>query len=92
MTLHKQHEHAFAMDADGQTVVVDREGAKMLTLNAAGGLLWERAAAPVSVDDLTETLAAAWPEIDRAQLRADAEAFVVEAASAGILVPVEGAS
>lgn len=86
MTTYRQHEHAFAMEADDQLVVVDREGAKMLTLNAVGGMLWERAGDPVTLDDMVAMLSEQWPGIDVAQLRADAERFVDEAVAAGILV------
>lgn len=88
MTTYRQHEHAFAMEADDKLVVVDREGAKMLTLNAMGGVLWLAAAEPVSVDDLVSMLADRWPETAPEQLRADTERFVAEAVEAGILVVV----
>ena len=53
---YQQREHAFAMEADDDVVVVDRYGAKMFTLNKVGGLLWEHAAQPRTTDDMVDFL------------------------------------
>ena len=86
MKTYRQHEHAFAMDADDDLVVVDREGAKMLTLNAMGGMLWQGAESAITLEGLVALLAERWPDLDAAQLRADTQRFVDEALAAGILV------
>jgi hypothetical protein len=86
---YQQREHAFAMEADDDVVVVDRFGAKMFTLNTVGGLLWNHAEQPCTADDLVAVLQGQWPDIDGDQLRTDVDAFVASALEAGIIVPVD---
>jgi hypothetical protein len=86
---YQQREHAFAMEADDDVVVVDRFGAKMFTLNTVGGLLWNHTDQPRSADDLVGVLQEQWPQVDEDQLRSDVDAFVAAAVEAGIIVPVD---
>lgn len=85
---YQQREHAFAMEADDDVVVVDRFGAKMFTLNTVGGLLWNHIEEPRTADDLVGFLQERWPEVGEAKLRSDVDVFVGAAIEAGIIVPV----
>lgn len=82
----KQREHAFAMEADDDVVVVDRSGSKMFTLNNVGGILWNHIDQPTSPEELVTVLAERWPDLDPAGLRADVDIFLAEAIEAGIVV------
>jgi hypothetical protein len=90
MQRYRQREHTFAMEADDQLVVVDRQGAAMLTLNAVGAMLWNSVAEPRSVDELVDVCQARWPEVAPTMLRGDIEQFVAQAVEAGIVVGVDG--
>ncbi len=86
---YQQREHAFAMEADDDVVVVDRFGAKMFTLNTVGGLLWNRVEQPCTADELVGVLQERWPDIGETKLRSDVDVFVSSAIEAGIIVPVD---
>jgi hypothetical protein len=87
---YQQREHAFAMEADDDVVVVDRFGAKMFTLNTVGGLLWNHLDQPRTTDELVDVLRQRWSDVDDDRFQTDVEAFVESAIDAGIIVPVAG--
>jgi hypothetical protein len=78
--------------ADERAVILDPQGATMITLNPVGTLLWLELDAPRDVEALTDALHARFPEVTPAQLREDVEAFVDSLSDEGLLVVDAGAT
>ncbi len=76
----------FEMEVDGHTVVVDRSSEQMITLNGVAGLIWHQLAEPVTLDEIVDDCHGRFPEVDIAQIAADAQEFLEAASAAGLVV------
>ena len=77
---------AFSMEVDGHTVLIDRASEQMLTLNEAGGLLWNRLAGGATLGDLVDACVEQWPEAPRPTIEDDVREFLLDAVSRGAVV------
>ena len=76
----------FEMEVDGHTVVVDRHSEQMITLNGVAGLIWNQLAEPATLEEIVDDCHGRFPEVDVAQIAADAQEFLDAAAAAGLVV------
>ncbi|MFT7597842.1 MAG: hypothetical protein ACI8TP_000762 [Acidimicrobiales bacterium] len=73
------------MTIDDHTVVVDRNGEQMVTLNAVGGLIWELLATATPIETLINACSAAYPDVDQVAIAADVSSFVDAAIGIGVI-------
>ena len=77
-------------EASGDRVVVlDGDGRTLTTLNPTGATVWRSLATPSELEDLTASLHALHPDIDRDRLRQDAVAFVDQLLAAELIAAVD---
>lgn len=72
--------------ADDRAVILDPQGATLITLNPVGTLLWLELDAPRDVEGLTSALHEHFPEVAPTQLREDVEDFLDSLRDEGLLV------
>lgn len=77
------------MMIEDHTVVVDRNGEQMVTLNSVGGLIWDRLDQQSSLDDLVDLCGGAYPQVTNAQLHADVRDFLMSAVEIGVVVATD---
>jgi hypothetical protein len=78
--------------ADDRAVILDAQGATLITLNPVGTLLWVALDEPRPAGQLTAVLAEHFPEVDEAQLRADVDDFLDTLLAEGLVVDVSAAA
>ncbi len=62
--------------ADDRAVILDAQGATLITLNPVGTLLWEALDRARSTDELADQLHGEFPEVATDQLRDDVDEFM----------------
>ena len=72
--------------AEDRAVILDADGATLITLNPVATLLWQELESPSDSGGLVEVLATQFPEAERSQLGEDVEQFLVEMLDEGLLV------
>ncbi len=72
-------------DAGDRVVILDAEGATIITLNPVGSLLWRRIDSACTADDLVDHLSSTFPDVERAQLATDVEEFVSQLVGENLL-------
>lgn len=75
---------------DGTAFVVTPHDNRLHTLNGTGTFVWSLAEGPVTLDDVARAIASRY-EVDAARARTDAEKFLGDLTSRGILVAKETA-
>ena len=66
------------VETGDQFFLADDAGAAIHRLNPTGSAIWELMAEPVTLDDIVTILAAAFPELDPAQLQSDVDGLLRE--------------
>lgn len=82
----KQHPGVSSTHVDGESILVDQHGAKMITLNRLGGLLWDQLETPRTLTDITEFCESTYPDVERAVILRDAEGFISQISDLGLVV------
>ena len=77
-------EHAMHQSFDDEAVVLDLAGGAYFRLNRTAARAWERLKSGATVDQLADALAREF-EVERAVLRADMEALVLDLSSRGLV-------
>lgn len=72
------------LDEDGDTVLFDKQGSRLLVLNAVGAGVWHLCDGTRTVDDIVDEILETLPA-DRAQVRTDIERFLRELESSGLV-------
>ncbi|MFV0317526.1 MAG: PqqD family protein [Microthrixaceae bacterium] len=75
--------------SDGQVVILNPDGTEMLTLNEVGSVIWPELAQPVGLQQIVDTLAAQFADVDPATLRADLEVFLGDLGREGLISSAE---
>ncbi len=70
---------------DGTAFVVTPHDNRLHTLNGTGTFVWSLAEGPVTLDDVARAIAARY-EVDAARAKSDAETFLGDLTSRGILI------
>lgn len=72
------------LDENGETVLFDKQGSRLLVLNAVGAGVWHLCDGNRTVDDIVSEILETLPA-DRDQVRTDVEAFLRELESGGLI-------
>jgi hypothetical protein len=72
---------------DGQAVLLDGEGAELITLNTVGTLVWEELDGRRNVEELAGALASRFEGVSRADLARDIDAFLAELEASALVAP-----
>ena len=70
---------------DGRAVLVDPQGAELVTLNPTGTLIWEALDGPSDADAIASRLIADLEGVTEDELRADVEAFLADLRKQGLV-------
>jgi hypothetical protein len=72
--------------ADERAVILDAAGSTLTTLNPLGTVIWRHLDEPRRASELSDALAGRFPSVNRRQLDADTEEFIVTLVGEGLVV------
>lgn len=72
------------LDEDGETVLFDKQGSRLLVLNAVGAGVWHLCDGNRTVEDIVSEILETLPA-ERDQVQTDVESFLRELESSGLI-------
>lgn len=84
----KQNPDTPARTIDGEAIVITPHDSTLHTLNDTGTFIWDRADGTRTLEQIAQEMLAEF-EVDEAELRQDAIAFVEEAVQRGLMLVAE---
>ena len=73
------------MVIEDETILVNSQGSKMITLNALGGVIWDVLAEPTSLNVVIDGIAERHPQVDRAVIESDVRSFINQTTELGLV-------